>query len=170
MAGSRMHTPLPWTKPTTAPTGPAPSASLFTRRHTAWRSCTGGFGMQCTALCVARGLAPDPAAAWVAGLMALCRTPRLQRGGAGQREAGAASGEDTWQRPACQRSGSGVGEGRGHQGRHHRDGSIVPKEVRRAVVASGMAKPASCHTFRHSFATPRHTEPRRSALGSQGHL
>jgi integrase len=41
----------------------------------------------------------------------------------------------------------------GQQGRHHLDGSIVQKEVRRAVVASGMAKPASCHTFRHSFAT-----------------
>jgi hypothetical protein len=64
----------------------------------------------------------------------------------------------------------GVGEGRGQQGRHHLDGSIVQQEVRRAVVASGMAKPASCHTFRHSFATPRHTEPRRSALSGQGHL
>ena len=41
----------------------------------------------------------------------------------------------------------------GQQGRHHLDGSIVQKEVRRAVVASGMAKPVSCHTFRHSFAT-----------------
>jgi site-specific recombinase XerD len=47
----------------------------------------------------------------------------------------------------------GIGECRGQQGRHHLDGSIVQQEVRRAVVASGMAKPASCHTFRHSFAT-----------------
>jgi integron integrase len=42
---------------------------------------------------------------------------------------------------------------RGRQGRHHLDASIVQKEVRRAVVASGIAKPVSCHTFRHSFAT-----------------
>jgi site-specific recombinase XerD len=48
---------------------------------------------------------------------------------------------------------AGLGKASGQQGRHHLDGSIVQKEVRRAVVASGMAKPASCHTFRHSFAT-----------------
>jgi hypothetical protein len=60
--------------------------------------------------------------------------------------------------------------GLGQQGRHHLDGSIVQKEVSRAAVCSGMAKPASCHSFRHSFATPRHTVPRRSALSSQGHL
>jgi site-specific recombinase XerD len=33
------------------------------------------------------------------------------------------------------------------------DASIVQKEVRRAVLAAGIAKPVSCHTFRHSFAT-----------------
>lgn len=41
----------------------------------------------------------------------------------------------------------------GQHGRHHMDGSIVQKEVRRAVQAAEIAKPVSCHTFRHSFAT-----------------
>jgi len=37
--------------------------------------------------------------------------------------------------------------------RHHADESAVQKAVRRAVRAAGIVKPASCHTFRHSFAT-----------------
>lgn len=37
--------------------------------------------------------------------------------------------------------------------RHHIDESSVQKAVRRAVVLAGIEKPASCHTFRHSFAT-----------------
>lgn len=37
--------------------------------------------------------------------------------------------------------------------RHHIDESSVQKAVRRAVQAAGVHKPASCHTFRHSFAT-----------------
>jgi integron integrase len=41
----------------------------------------------------------------------------------------------------------------GQQGRHHLDASNVQKEVRRAVRTAGIAKPVSCHTFRHSFAT-----------------
>jgi integron integrase len=39
------------------------------------------------------------------------------------------------------------------QGRHHVDESIVQKEVRSAVREAGLTKRASCHTFRHSFAT-----------------
>jgi len=41
----------------------------------------------------------------------------------------------------------------GGQGRHHLDPSLIQKAVRRAVLASGLTKPATCHTFRHSFAT-----------------
>ena len=41
----------------------------------------------------------------------------------------------------------------GEQGRHHLDPSVVQKAVRRAVLASGIITPATCHTFRHSFAT-----------------
>lgn len=39
------------------------------------------------------------------------------------------------------------------QGRHHIDESIVQKAVRLAVLRSGITKHATCHTFRHSFAT-----------------
>jgi integron integrase len=41
----------------------------------------------------------------------------------------------------------------GEQGRHHLDPSLIQKAVRRAVLSSGIVKPATCHTFRHSFAT-----------------
>ena len=37
--------------------------------------------------------------------------------------------------------------------RHHADDSNLQRAVHAAVKASGVAKPASCHTFRHSFAT-----------------
>ncbi len=41
----------------------------------------------------------------------------------------------------------------GIQGRHHLDPSVVQKAVKRAVAEAGITKAASCHTFRHSFAT-----------------
>jgi integron integrase len=41
----------------------------------------------------------------------------------------------------------------GEQGRHHIDESLVQKAVRDAVTKAGLTKRASCHTFRHSFAT-----------------
>jgi integron integrase len=41
----------------------------------------------------------------------------------------------------------------GHRGRHHLDESGVQKAVRAAVGRAGVEKHASCHTFRHSFAT-----------------
>jgi len=39
------------------------------------------------------------------------------------------------------------------QGRHHMDESLVQKAVREAVANAGLTKHATCHTFRHSFAT-----------------
>jgi len=39
------------------------------------------------------------------------------------------------------------------QGRHHVDESLVQKSVRDAVAKAGLTKHATCHTFRHSFAT-----------------
>ena len=47
-----------------------------------------------------------------------------------------------WQNPTNQ-----------EQGRHHLDPSLIQKAVRRAVLAAGISKPATCHSLRHSFAT-----------------
>ena len=41
----------------------------------------------------------------------------------------------------------------GREGRHHLDQSVVQKAVKQAIRNAGLTKPASCHTFRHSFAT-----------------
>jgi site-specific recombinase XerD len=41
----------------------------------------------------------------------------------------------------------------GTQGCHHLDPRVVQKAVKREVAESGVTKAASCHTFRHSFAT-----------------
>lgn len=41
----------------------------------------------------------------------------------------------------------------GQQGRHHVHESIVQKAVVQAVREAGLTKRATCHTFRHSFAT-----------------
>ena len=37
--------------------------------------------------------------------------------------------------------------------RHHLDPSMLQRAVKKAVRAAGLTKPATCHTFRHSFAT-----------------
>ena len=37
--------------------------------------------------------------------------------------------------------------------RHHLHETVVQQAVRRAVLAAGLGKRATCHTFRHSFAT-----------------
>ena len=37
--------------------------------------------------------------------------------------------------------------------RHHLDESAVQLAVKKAVITSGLQKAATCHTFRHSFAT-----------------
>jgi integron integrase len=50
-------------------------------------------------------------------------------------------------------------KGDGHQSqevsnrRHHVHENMVQKEVRKAVLGAGITKRASCHTFRHCFAT-----------------
>ena len=41
----------------------------------------------------------------------------------------------------------------GRRYRHHFHESAVQRSVRAAVMKSGVARPASCHPFRHSFAT-----------------
>jgi integron integrase len=41
----------------------------------------------------------------------------------------------------------------GKEGRHHMDESLVQKAVKDAVARAGLTKRATCHTFRHSFAT-----------------
>ena len=64
----------------------------------------------------------------------------------------AAAREEAWQYvfPARQR----VADPRdGAIRRHHMDESAVQRAVKQAVRVSGLAKPATCHTLRHSFAT-----------------
>ena len=46
----------------------------------------------------------------------------------------------------------GVGRSVGYH-RHHVDENVLQLAVKKAVRASGIAKPATCHTLRHSFAT-----------------
>ena len=41
----------------------------------------------------------------------------------------------------------------GDRRRHHLHESVVQRAVKDAVRAAGIAKPATCHTLRHSFAT-----------------
>ena len=41
----------------------------------------------------------------------------------------------------------------GKERRHHLHHSVLQKAVRAAVLKSGFPKPATSHTFRHSFAT-----------------
>ena len=41
----------------------------------------------------------------------------------------------------------------GRYHRHHLHESVVQRAMKEAVWATGIAKPASCHTLRHSFAT-----------------
>ncbi len=46
-----------------------------------------------------------------------------------------------------------VHEESGQRRRHHLHETVLQQAVRRAVLAAGMPKRATCHTLRHSFAT-----------------
>ncbi len=52
--------------------------------------------------------------------------------------------------PAAKRS---IDPRSGKQRRHHLSETVLQRAVRQAVRDAGISKPASCHTFRHSFAT-----------------
>ena len=41
----------------------------------------------------------------------------------------------------------------GEEGRWHLDESLMQRAVKQAILEAGINKNASCHTFRHSFAT-----------------
>jgi integron integrase len=56
--------------------------------------------------------------------------------------------------PAARRtSAHDATTGRTSEQRHHLDESVLQRAVKEAVRDAGINKPASCHTFRHSFAT-----------------
>ncbi len=55
-----------------------------------------------------------------------------------------------WLFPAPQRARDPRG---GAWRRHHVDERVLQRAVKRAVLSAGIAKPATCHTLRHSFAT-----------------
>jgi len=44
----------------------------------------------------------------------------------------------------------------GQRRRHHLHESVLQRAVKDAVRVAGIAKQATCHTFRHSFATHTH--------------
>ena len=68
------------------------------------------------------------------------------------RKLGAAAKDEAWQYlfPASRLA---IDPLDGQRKRHHQDESNLQKAVRRAVGEAGLRKRASCHTFRHSFAT-----------------
>lgn len=55
-----------------------------------------------------------------------------------------------WVFPATRRH---LHESSGRKRRHHFHESAMQRAFREAVLASGLSKPATCHTLRHSFAT-----------------
>ena len=46
-----------------------------------------------------------------------------------------------------------INQATGQQGRWHMDESLLQRAVKLAIIKAGINKNASCHTFRHSFAT-----------------
>jgi integrase len=55
-----------------------------------------------------------------------------------------------WVFPA---TGFYVDQATGERRRHHLHESVLQRAVREAVRSAGIARPATCHTLRHSFAT-----------------
>jgi integrase len=49
--------------------------------------------------------------------------------------------------------------------RHHLQHSAYSKQLRQAVVASGITKRVTAHTFRHAFATKANSWPQVHDLG-----
>ena len=66
-----------------------------------------------------------------------------------------ASRELSWQYlfPASRRSIAVDAHGRSRELKHHVDESVLQRAVKQAIREAGVHKAASCHTFRHSFAT-----------------
>ena len=62
----------------------------------------------------------------------------------------ARSGMRQYAFPACTRS---IDPRSGVERRHHLDETVLQRAVKLAVRRSGITKPATCHTLRHSFAT-----------------
>jgi site-specific recombinase XerD len=58
-----------------------------------------------------------------------------------------------WLFPATRLTDQASGASPPRRGRHPLHDSAVQRAVKAAVRASGVTKPATCHTFRHSFAT-----------------
>jgi integrase len=58
-----------------------------------------------------------------------------------------------WLFPATRLAVLTSGPGPQRKGRHPLHDSAVQRAVKGAVRAAGITKPATCHTFRHSFAT-----------------
>jgi integrase len=81
-----------------------------------------------------------------------------------------APGERGWQY-VFPSSRLGIDPCSGVKRRHHLDESAGQKCAKRAMRAAGVAKPASCHTLRHCFAThlPGRGMEIRSAQEQLGH-
>ena len=75
---------------------------------------------------------------------------RFPRRWIGRRQVGQPIWDRQWVFPASRRYKE---EATGIIRRHHLHETVVQRAFRRAVIASGVTKRATCHTLRHSFAT-----------------